>query len=147
MSLKIENYFKISNYNIVMMNKSKPIPKPRSTIVKFEGVNCKKHPIYDSFAAAANGQSINLMKKQLINTRIIKAGYTACNIWHHGNPETKTYLVHRFVGECFNGPIPEGMMISHINDNKDDNRFCNLQFLMKQQQNKKISDKKKKKSC
>ena len=63
MSLKIENYFKISNYNIVMMNKSKPIPKPRSAIVKFEGVNCKKHPIYDSLAATANGQIINLMKK------------------------------------------------------------------------------------
>lgn len=45
------------------MNKSKPIPKPRSTIIKVEGANYKKHPIYDSFAAAANGQIINLVKK------------------------------------------------------------------------------------
>ena len=63
MSMKNENYFKKFNYNIAMMNKSKPIPKPRSTKVKFEGVNYKKHPIYDSFAAGANGQIINLMKK------------------------------------------------------------------------------------
>lgn len=37
--------------------------KPRSTIIKVQGVNYKKHPIYDSFAAAANGQIINLVKK------------------------------------------------------------------------------------
>jgi len=72
-----------------------------------------------------------LWKKQLINTRIIKGGYTACNIWHYGNPETKTYLIHRFVWKCFDGPIPEAMMISHISNNKDDNRSCNLQFLTK----------------
>ena len=72
-----------------------------------------------------------LWKKQLINSRIIKGGYNACNIWHYGNPETKTYLIHRFVWKCFDGPIPEAMMISHISNNKDDNRSCNLQFLTK----------------
>lgn len=119
------------------MNKSKPVPKPRSTIIKFEGVNYKNIQFMIHLAAAANGQIINLVKKQLINTRIIKGGYVVCNMFKYGDPETKTYLVHRFVWECYNGLIPDGMMITHINDVRDDNRFCNLQFLTKQQKNKK----------
>lgn len=39
---KYENEIKKSNYNIASMNKSKPIPKPRSTIIKVEGANYKK---------------------------------------------------------------------------------------------------------
>lgn len=53
--------------------------------------------------------------------------------------ETKTYLFHRFteVWDCYKRYIPDGTMIGHINDVKDDNQFCNLQFLTKQQKNKK----------
>lgn len=36
--------------------------------------------------------------------------------------------VHRFVWECFNGEIPKGQIISHINNNKEDNRLCNLEL-------------------
>jgi len=61
--------------------------------------------------------------------------------------ETETYLVHRFAWDCYKRYIPDGTMITHINDVKDDHRFCNLQFLTKQQKNKKISDKNKQNSC
>ena len=46
----------------------------------------------------------------------------------------KTYCVHRFVWECFNGLIPDYKLVDHIKDNKEDNRLCNLQ-LMTQQEN------------
>lgn len=46
----------------------------------------------------------------------------------------KTCFVHHFVWECFNGIIPENKVIDHINNNKQDNRLCNLQ-LMTQQEN------------
>lgn len=32
-----------------------------------------------------------------MDTRIVKGGYVVCNIFKYGNPDTKTYLVHRFV--------------------------------------------------
>jgi hypothetical protein len=40
----------------------------------------------------------------------------------------KPMLFHRVVWEHFNGPIPPGMMIDHINNCKDDNRLENLQL-------------------
>ena len=49
----------------------------------------------------------------------------------------KVYLVHRFVWECFNGIIPERKEIDHINNNKEDNRLCNLQLMTPQQNCKK----------
>lgn len=38
----------------------------------------------------------------------------------------KCFRVHRLVWEAFNGPIPEGMEIDHINTIRDDNRLVNL---------------------
>ena len=52
----------------------------------------------------------------------------------------KTYFVHRFVWECFNGIIPDGKVVDHVNNNRADNRLCNLQ-LMTQQENCKKSAK------
>ena len=49
----------------------------------------------------------------------------------------KTYHVHRFVWECFNGNIPEGKVIDHINNDKEDNRLCNLELVTHQQNCKK----------
>lgn len=41
----------------------------------------------------------------------------------------KSYYVHRLVWEAFNGPIPEGMQVNHINEDKTDNRLDNLNLL------------------
>lgn len=41
----------------------------------------------------------------------------------------KGYLVHRLVYETFLGPIPEGMEVNHINEDKTDNRLENLNLL------------------
>ena len=40
-----------------------------------------------------------------------------------------TRLVHRIVWETFNGEIPEGMEIDHINTIRDDNRLENLRLV------------------
>ena len=36
---------------------------------------------------------------------------------------------HRVLWEAFNGPIPEGMQIDHINGERDDNRLDNLRLV------------------
>ena len=42
-------------------------------------------------------------------------------------------LVHRIVWEAFNGKIPEGHMIDHINRDKTDNRIENLRVVTRSQ--------------
>lgn len=41
----------------------------------------------------------------------------------------KTVKVHRLVYETFNGKIPEGMQVNHINEIKTDNRLENLNLM------------------
>ena len=64
-------------------------------------------------------------------------GYLNVGMRKHGQSGVKGYQAHRFIWECFNGLIPEGKVIDHINDNKEDNRLCNLQLITQQQNCKK----------
>ena len=41
----------------------------------------------------------------------------------------KMFRVHRLVYEAFNGPIPDGLQIDHINTVRDDNRLANLRVV------------------
>ncbi len=52
------------------------------------------------------------------------------------------FRVHRIIWEMFNGPIPEGMVIDHLNGNPWDNRIENL-ACKSQKDNSKNSKKKK----
>ena len=45
------------------------------------------------------------------------------------NGKITNYQVHRVVWEAFNGPIPEGMQVNHINEDKLDNRLENLNLM------------------
>ena len=41
----------------------------------------------------------------------------------------KTYQAHRRVWEQANGPIPEGLIVHHVNHDKRDNRLVNLALM------------------
>ena len=41
----------------------------------------------------------------------------------------KWHLIHRLVYEAFNGSIPEGLQVNHINEIKSDNRLSNLNLM------------------
>lgn len=45
------------------------------------------------------------------------------------NSIKKAYLVHRLVFKAFNGSIPEGLQVNHINEIKTDNRLENLNLM------------------
>ena len=56
-----------------------------------------------------------------------KDGYLQVQLWKNHN--YKNYKVHRLVYEAFNGPIPEGMQVNHINEDKTDNQLENLNLM------------------
>ena len=109
---------------------------------KIEIKNCvyKVHPVYNLYASDENGNIIHVVKQVPSMGQKHKSGYLMCVVRKHGQNGQKGYMVHRFVYECFNSLIPDGKVVDHINNLKDDNRLCNLQ-LMTQQENCKKSAK------
>ena len=62
-------------------------------------------------------------KEQILKLRLTGNGYYDVSL---GN---KKYKVHRLVWEAFNGPIPEGMQINHIDEVKTNNALTNLSLM------------------
>ena len=99
--------------------------------------NCvyKVHPVYDLYAADEAGNVVNIVKKDYIGHK--NDGYMMCMVRKHEQTGHKGYYVHRFIYECFKGLIPDGKVIDHVNNIKDDNRLCNLQLVTSSENNKK----------
>ena len=66
-------------------------------------------------------------KGKILKPRLNEKGYALVNL--SINSKTKNHRVHRLVWEAFNGPIPEGFEINHINENKEDNRLENINLM------------------
>lgn len=72
-------------------------------------------------------------------------GYVRVHLSKNG--AIKIHQVHRLVWEAFNGPIPEGMQVNHIDENPSNNRLENLNLMTPSQninygtRNKKVSGK------
>jgi hypothetical protein len=72
-----------------------------------------------------------LFWKETINNRSRKgkkAGHLHSSGYMHVQVDKKTYKVHRIIYEIFNGPIPEGYVIDHIDRNKNNNIIENLRL-------------------
>ena len=95
------------------------------------------HPIYNLYAGSKDGNVINIIKQLPHKGNKNLGGYMQIKVRKHAQPSQKRYYVHRFVWECFNGVILEGKVIDHINNDKEDNRLCNLQLVTQQQNCKK----------
>ena len=98
--------------------------------------NCvyKTHPIYALYASSRDGSIIHIIKQKPYFGNKDRHGYLNCMVRKHGQSGQKHFRCSRFIYECFNGVIPKGKVIDHKNDDKEDNRLCNLE-LMTQQQN------------
>lgn len=72
------------------------------------------------YYVASNGRIFSETKE--VKTCVIPNGYKIVNVG-------KTKLAHRVVWEAFNGEIPQGMEIDHINTDRGDNRLENLRLV------------------
>ena len=67
------------------------------------------------------------LKERILKPLIHSCGYYQVQLYK--NLIGKNYLVHRLVWEAFNGQIPEGLQVNHINEIKSDNRLENLNLM------------------
>ena len=93
---------------------------------KIDGKIYHVHPVYDLYGVSFDGEIIHM-----INHRPLKGGTVdkkngiSIVVQGFGSP-FKTVLKHQFIYEAFNDVIPEGGYIKHLNNDKKDNRLCNL---------------------
>lgn len=70
--------------------------------------------------------------KSLRNNKILKPGKTSdgyLQVTLSKNGEAKCFLIHRLVAEAFLPNEEELPEVDHINNDKADNRICNLQWI------------------
>jgi hypothetical protein len=98
-----------------------------------------KHPIYDNVSATKSGdiyingvKAIPFLKqpKNYLAVGIRVPKYINSN----GNASwVKIRSIHQLVYECITKKTPKyatpGLCINHINNNRSDNRFCNLELI------------------
>lgn len=70
---------------------------------------------------------LRFFKGSILKAVKIKDGYLSICLCKDG--KQKNFLVHRLVWEAFNGEIPEGMQVNHINEDKTDCSLGNLNLL------------------
>ena len=78
------------------------------------------HPIYNKYAVNGFSPIIDVVKKENYFGVEIYDGYSFVKMGK------ENYPLHNFVWECFNGIIPEGKVVVHIDGNKRNNVISNL---------------------
>lgn len=83
--------------------------------------------VFGEIYAFEDGRILNGRTGRFLTPRKGTDGYLCVTLTDAEKPGKKaTYKVHRLVYEAFNGKIPEGKQIDHINRNREDNRVENL---------------------
>lgn len=80
---------------------------------------------YKGFTVKDDGTVINKFGNEV--------GFKQRNKYLYINCNGKQILIHRFIWEAFNGEIPKGCEIDHINTIRDDNRLENLRCVTQKQ--------------
>lgn len=89
-------------------------------------------PGYEGYMVSDLGRVKSLNYKNTGQERILKLGKKDNGYLYVGlskDGKVKCFYVHRLVWEAFNGPIPDGYEINHINEDKTDCRLENLSLL------------------
>ena len=88
------------------------------------------HPVHGDYEASEDGIIRHRQLQGCIGS-VANSGCLKISIWAHG--KKKKYYSARFIWECYNGLIPPGLVIDHINRIRVDNRLENLRVVTPQQ--------------
>ena len=104
--------------------------------LNFEKEVWKDIPEYEGYQVSNLGRIKSLERidalgrkaeEKILKPLITRNGYYLTGLYK--NSVRKLYYVHRLVYEAFNGQIPEGLQVNHINEIKTDNRLENLNLM------------------
>lgn len=87
----------------------------------------KDIPGYEGIYQASNTGFIRNRKGLILKPMLNKFGYYRVELFNIKS--RKKYQVHRLVWEAFNGAIPTGLQVNHINEIKTDNALINLNLM------------------
>ena len=91
--------------------------------------NFYKYEIYE------DGRVWSYKRNKFLKPQLDKGGYQRV-LLSDNEGKKKLYQVHRVVWEAVTGnPIPEGLQVNHIDENKKNNSFENLNLLTPKQNN------------
>lgn len=79
------------------------------------------------------GEVYSYRHKKFMKVHMDRNGYKKIGLRKNGS--TKYYFIHRLIWETFNGIIPLGMVVNHINEVKTDNRLENLNLMTTKENN------------
>ena len=84
---------------------------------------------FEKYEVFEDGRIWSYKYKKFLKPSTDTSGYKIVKLFdNEGN--VKTYKLHRVVYESVTGePIPPNMQCNHINEDKSDNRFCNINLL------------------
>lgn len=107
--------------------------------------NMGRIKVKEHITKGKNGGSYKF-KEKIKTQRLKKSGYLDCCFRKQGESKSYNLNIHRFVAQAFI-PNPENKpQVNHINEDKTDNRVCNLEWSTSKEncnhgtRNKRISD-------
>lgn len=95
----------------------------------------KAIPGFEGYEASDLGRIRSLNYRRSGKMKVLKAGFNRGYCWVRLSKDGKQkyFLVHRLVWISFRGPIPKGLQINHLNEDKSDNRLSNLEMVTAKQ--------------
>lgn len=80
----------------------------------------------EGWEVSANGELRSTRRRNpvLVKGIVKKTGYV--HVTRTDDNKVRTIRLHQIVAETFLGPKPDGAIVRHLNDNKQDNRVSNL---------------------
>ena len=71
------------------------------------------------------------VKERILKPNVVGGGYLIVALYAGGKP--KKFLVHRLVCTAFHENPENKLDVNHINENKTDNRACNLEWITRKE--------------
>lgn len=82
---------------------------------------------FNDYIIFDNGSIFSIKTRKFLGLKEQPNGYLMCTLTSDAGVKSTVY-VHRIIYQAFNGPIPKGMVINHLDENKLNNNLDNLQI-------------------